>query len=195
MSTPPTGQGRRPRAPTITIDTSAVGRSSENLVQPEQDHSLATSSPMLRPTSTGQSTPPELRQSASFESRESRPTSPHNISSPQQINHPQNFLSVPVQRKRGGSEGGDTISTTDTTYLSTDSQSKAFGADDVRHGAGDHPVLPDKEALIPDPGTEARCIKLSLTIDPSPPTHLREQRQACSSDRKPKTATALAHIR
>ena len=155
MSTPPTGQGRRPRAPTITIDTSAVGRSSENLVQPEQDHSLATSSPMLRPTSTGQSTPPELRQSASFESRESRPTSPHNISSPQQISHPQNFLSVPVQRKRGASEGGDTISTTDTTYLGTDSQSKAFGADDVRHGAGDHPVLPDKEALVPDPGTEA----------------------------------------
>ena len=155
MSTPPTGQGRRPRAPTITIDTSAVGRSSENLVQPEQDHSLAASSPMLRPTSTGQSTPPELRQSASFESRESRPTSPHNISSPQQISHPQNFLSVPVQRKRGASEGGDTISTTDTAYASTDAQSKAFGADDVRHGAGDHPVLPDKEALTPDPGTEA----------------------------------------
>ena len=60
-----------------------------------------------------------------------------------------------MQRKRGASEGGDTISTTDTTYLGTDSQSKAFGADDVRHGAGDHPVLPDKEALVPDPGTEA----------------------------------------
>jgi Ca2+-transporting ATPase len=110
---------------------------------------------MLRPTSTGQSTPPELRQSASFESRESRPTSPHNISSPQQISYPQNFLSVPVQRKRGASEGGDTVSTTDTTYASTDSQSKAFGANEVRHGAGDHPVLPDKEALTPDPGTEA----------------------------------------
>jgi len=60
-----------------------------------------------------------------------------------------------VQRKRGASEGGDTISTTDTAYASTDAQSKAFGADDVRHGAGDHPVLPDKEALTPDPGTEA----------------------------------------
>jgi Ca2+-transporting ATPase len=60
-----------------------------------------------------------------------------------------------VQRKRGASEGGDTISTTDSTYAGTDSQSKAFGADDVRHGAGDHPVLSDKEALTPDPGTEA----------------------------------------
>jgi len=60
-----------------------------------------------------------------------------------------------VQRKRGASEGADTISTTDTTYVGTDHQSKAFGADDVRHGAGDHPVLSDKEALTPDPGTEA----------------------------------------
>lgn len=112
---------------------------------------------MLRPTSTGQSTPPELRKSGSFESRESRPTSPHNISSPTQISHPQNFLAVPVQRKRGSSvdtDGGDTISTTDTTYVGTDSQSKAFGADDVKHGAGDHPVLSDKDALVPDPGTE-----------------------------------------
>jgi Ca2+-transporting ATPase len=62
---------------------------------------------------------------------------------------------VPVQRKRGASEGADTISTTDTAYVSADHQPKAFGADDVRHGAGDHPVLSDKEALTPDPGTEA----------------------------------------
>lgn len=113
---------------------------------------------MLRPTSTGQATPPELRKSGSFESRESRPVSPHNVSSPTQISHPQNFLAVPVQRKRGGSvesDGGDTISTTDTTYVGTDHQSKAFGGDDVRYGAGDHPVLPDKDALTPDPGTEA----------------------------------------
>lgn len=113
---------------------------------------------MLRPT-TGNSTPPELRKSGSFESRESRPTSPHNISSPTQVSHPQNFLAVPVQRKRGGSvdtDGGDTVSTTDTTYVGTDHQSpKVFGADDVKHGAGDHPVLSDKEALKPDPGTEA----------------------------------------
>ena len=55
-----------------------------------------------------------------------------------------------MQRKRGASEGGDTISTTDTTYLGTDSQSKAFGADDVRHGAGDHPLLLRRLGL-PDP--------------------------------------------
>lgn len=113
---------------------------------------------MLRPSSTGQTTPPELRKSGSFESRDSRPTSPHNISSPTQVSHPQNFLAVPSQRKRGGSvdtDGGDTISTTDTTYVGTDNQSKGFGADDLRHGAGDHPVLSDKDALKPDPGTEA----------------------------------------
>ena len=93
----PAGQSRRLRAPTITIDTSALPH-----------HSPATSSPILRSTSTGKSTPPELRQSASFESRESRPTIPHNTSLPQQISHPQNFLSVPVQRKRGASQDDDT---------------------------------------------------------------------------------------
>jgi hypothetical protein len=112
MSTPPTGQGRRSRAPTITIDTSAIGPSSENLVQP-----------ILRPT------PPELRQSASFESRESRPTSPHRISSPQHSSQPQNVLSVPVQPKKDASG--------------------------VNHGVGDHPVFPNKEDLVPDPGIEA----------------------------------------
>jgi hypothetical protein len=106
------GYGPRPRAPTITIDTSL-----------EQDHSLASSSPTLRQT------PPKLRQSASFESRESRPTSPHRISSPQHTSHPQKFLSVPVQRKRDASG--------------------------VTHGVGDHPILPNKEDFVPDPGTEA----------------------------------------
>lgn len=126
------------------------------------DGTTGDGSPMLRPTN-GQSTPPDLRKSGSFESRESRPTSPHNISSPTQLNNPTGFLSVPSGRKRGGSvdtDGGESSAGSDTTtYIGTDRPSiegnKAFGGDDSKHGAGEHLVLPDAEALRPDPGTEA----------------------------------------
>ena len=120
-------------------------------------------SPMLRPSSNAQSTPTELRATSSFDSRESRPTSPHNVSSPAQWNNPHNFLAVPTQRSRGASfdtdTTGETSSTSDVTYVNTQSPSigsppKAFLDDDQKHGAGDHPILPDAEALNPDKGTE-----------------------------------------
>ena len=122
----------------------------------------ASKSPMLGP-SIAQTTPTELRPSHSFDSRESRPTSPHNISSPTQWNNPHNFLAVPQQRNRGASvdtdNSGDSASVSDVTYVNsqtptTERAMKSFG-DEPRHGAGDHPVLPDNEALIPDKGTEA----------------------------------------
>ena len=163
---------RRPRAPTITIDTSAVQRPSSHMSR--DDHELeqlsddgkstsgdgAGKSPKLGPSNTTQ-TPTELRASHSFDSRESRPTSPHNISSPTQWNNPHNFLAVPQQRNRGASVDteGDTASTSDVTYVNSQTPTqekplKAF-ADEPRHGAGDHPVLSDEEALKPDKGTEA----------------------------------------
>ncbi|KAK5134990.1 hypothetical protein LTR08_005942 [Meristemomyces frigidus] len=169
---PPAGTSRRPRAPTITIDTSAVRTDAGNMPHHELDdlsddgksiHGDKSPS-MLRPTSNQLSTPVELRGGHSLDSRDSRPTSPHNISSPSQFNNQQNFLSVPAQRSRGQSfdtdASGETASTSDITYVNTNSPSipKAFG--DQRtptklHGAGDHPVLPDNEALQPDKGTEA----------------------------------------
>ncbi|KAK4540565.1 hypothetical protein LTR36_009095 [Oleoguttula mirabilis] len=179
-ASPSPGPARRPRAPTITIDTSAVRRSSDssNMGQ-KPDHELDNlsddgksingdkSPSMLRPGSNQLSTPTELRGSQqSFDSRESRPTSPHNISSPSQWNNPHNFLSVPAQRSRGQSfdtdASGETTSTSDITYVNTNTPStehppKAFGDHDKReksHGAGDHPVLSDNEALQPDKGTE-----------------------------------------
>ena len=117
----------------------------------------------LRPTSNAHSTPTELRASNSFDSRESRPTSPHNISSPTQWGHPQNFLTVPPNRSRGGSfdttASGESASTSDATYVNsqtplTESIPKGFGSDDNKHGEGEHPVIPDSEALQPDKGTE-----------------------------------------
>ena len=114
----------------------------------------------LRPGSNSN----ELRASNSFDSRESRPTSPHNISSPTQWNNPHNFLSVPNPRSRGQSFDTDasqeSASTSDVTYVNTHTPSsegapKAFGDEQgKRFGAGDHPVLPDSEALEPDKGTE-----------------------------------------
>ncbi|KAK5168038.1 plasma membrane calcium [Saxophila tyrrhenica] len=172
----PGGPGRRARAPTITIDTSAVQRSSSARSR-DPDHEMehlsddgksingdkTEKTPGLRPTSNAQSTPTELRASNSFDSRDSRPTSPHNISSPTQWNNPQNFLAVPNSRGRGASfdtaASGDTVSTSDITYVNTqtpmsDGKPKAFADDEQRLGAGDHPVLSDEEALQPDKGTE-----------------------------------------
>ncbi len=118
----------------------------------------------LLPTTNTLSTPTELRASNSFDSRDSRPTSPHNVSSPSQWNNPHNFLAVPNGRSRGASidtdATGDSSSTSDVTYVNThtpmtDSAPKAFGDNEPRLGAGDHPVLSDSEALEPDKGTEA----------------------------------------
>lgn len=154
---PAPGPGRRPRAPTITIDTSAVrrsadmgyitfyeGRSDEARIQGDSSNLEATNS---------NSSPIELRASNSFET--SRPTSPHNISSPTWGDR-QNFLAVPTARSRASSfdtDGGHSSST--GTYVNSSSHGaehdkpKAFGGDG--HGQD---VLSDEEALKPDPGTE-----------------------------------------
>lgn len=93
----------------------------------------------------------ELRAAGSFESRDSRPTSPHNVSAPQAPwAKPHNFLAVPGTRSRGGSvdsatENGE--STSSGTYIP--SHGEAGG----EHGANG--LINDKDALRPDPGTEA----------------------------------------
>ncbi|KAK3068435.1 plasma membrane calcium [Teratosphaeriaceae sp. CCFEE 6253] len=170
-SSPSPVLGRRPRAPTITIDTSAVRRSQDGGANMDQrpEHELEQLSDDgksvngdrspggLQPGST------ELRGSNSFDSRESRPTSPHNVSSPAQWNNPHTFLAVPSQRSRGQSFDTDasqeSASTSDATYVNThtpssESPPKGLGDQGKRLGAGDHPVLPDHEALVPDKGTE-----------------------------------------
>ena len=87
-ASPSPGPARRPRAPTITIDTSAVRHSSDNSANMEQRpvHELEDladdgrsinddkSPTRLRPGSNSLSTPTELRASGSFERRDSRPT-------------------------------------------------------------------------------------------------------------------------
>nr|POE47533.1 calcium-transporting atpase 2 [Quercus suber] len=166
------GPGRRPRAPTITIDTSAVARPSDPEIAEHLLHEMdplsddgksvhGDKSSTSRLVSNASSLPVE-RRAASFESRDSRPTSPHNVSSPTHWRSHQNLLAVPTQRSRGHSfdteASGDSVSASDFTVVGTNSPeavSKGFEDDGKRFGAGDHPVLPDDEALQPDRGTEA----------------------------------------
>ena len=107
----------------------------------------------LHPTTQ---TSPELRGSNSFEN--SRPTSPHNISSPTQWGNQQNFLAVPNARSRANSVESETgqseASASSGTFVNSSpnpdtEKSKNFGGEG--HG---HEILSDEEALKPDPGTE-----------------------------------------
>ncbi|KAF2121398.1 hypothetical protein BDV96DRAFT_594599 [Lophiotrema nucula] len=158
--TPSPGPARRQRAPTITIDTSAVNANNSNMgdsvplgdlqdnrsSSEQHDHHADVS-----PTQT-KAPPAELRGANSFESRESRPTSPHNVSSPTQWSNSHNFLSVPGARSRGNSldsatENGESASS--GTYV-TSSQ-----GDTLRGERSPNEILGDEDALKPDPGTEA----------------------------------------
>lgn len=110
---------RRQRAPTITIDTSAVSPSVVEAdtfpLQPLSDHPSSlqgdqTANPNPNTTQISNNSPSELRPAQSFESRESRPKSAHNVSSPtSKWNDLQskNFLSVPETRSRGNSVDSD----------------------------------------------------------------------------------------
>ncbi|KAF9890268.1 hypothetical protein FE257_006182 [Aspergillus nanangensis] len=168
---------RRERAPTITIDTSAVTPTTEGhpppqiVPQPPPQSSFQSSDNAADATtdtrallnsdgvtsSEGRS-PASVRSFASSEARDldSRPTSPHNFSSPaSKMTEPisnSNFLAVPGARSRGnslesedtnhssGSYGGD-------TYVATAGSQESRG--DVRNV-----VLDDEEALKADPGHE-----------------------------------------
>jgi Ca2+-transporting ATPase len=137
---------RRQRAPTITIDTSAAGPTYSDATPLEQINPAMDNSNM--------STSPELRNTTSFESRESRPISPHNYSSPTtKLNNGQNLLSVPgAPRSRGNSvdsvsEHGDFSST--GTYIASSQ------GDMLKGDLAPTEILNSEDALKPDPGTEA----------------------------------------
>ena len=169
------GPARRPRAPTITIDTSAV--SPPQMQEGHQLQTLSSRPQTLQPEHTerqdvqdvGRSgpgppgaSPVELRPTHSFDSRDSRPTSPHNVSSPTKWNEllqPHNFLAVPMTRSRGNSVdsedsahspssyGGDTFIPSPASSQHGDPQRLvAQGTNEL--------VLHDEEALKPDHGTE-----------------------------------------
>lgn len=181
VSTAPPGSGRRQRAPTITIDTSAVS----NTGPPPQDmdndavalRALSNSPSTLQgePTSplstdgvnrlshtrhashSSRISVPETRESMSG-NRDSRPTSPHNISSPTSrgADNLTGFLAVPGSRSRQNSIESDDGNHPSTNYSGETFTNGSQGDKDRTFGKarGNHEIMNDPEALTPDPGQE-----------------------------------------
>ena len=167
---------RRQRAPTITIDTSAVSP------PPGEEGSLPLQALSDRPQAShdeqrgereeqnnirsvpGGSSPVELRAAHSFESRDSRPTSPHNVSSPTFAKlseiRPDNFLAVPnAGRSRVNSIDSEIdIAHSPTSYSeNSNTYVESASQDDETRTHTDHSnltLIKDKTALDPDLGKE-----------------------------------------
>ena len=166
---------RRQRAPTITIDTSAVSPPlAEDGAHPLLPISNRPQAPCenhdevpneIRDPGSGprshDSSPIELRAAHSFDS--SRPTSPHNVSSPTSKwsdRQPQNFLSVPTARSRGNSVDSDDMTHSPTSYggetFAPSPSSSQLGDGRLSDTAHSNDYLLDNDdALKADPGTEA----------------------------------------
>lgn len=164
---------RRERAPTITIDTSAVGGSQnpslEAHVAPPQPSVQASSDNANRTEisallNSGTPSPSDWRSpdssinsSAVSEARDydSRPTSPHNFSSPtskmtDSAPH-SNYLAVPGARSRGNSLESEGTSPSSSsyggdTYVPSHQRSRSDLTKDTLESS--------EEALKPDPGRE-----------------------------------------
>jgi len=100
---------------------------------------------------------PELRPSGSFESRDSRPTSPHNVSSPTSRGGDKGggFLAVPGLRSRQNSVDSEDGNHSSTNY-SGDTFANGTQADKDKAGSvpGNENIMNDPEALEADPGQE-----------------------------------------
>ncbi|KAL8838046.1 MAG: hypothetical protein Q9170_002282 [Blastenia crenularia] len=170
----PSNAHRRQRAPTITIDTTAVSpplretdsfplrRISDQSHALQGDQDADHNNPQVVPPSVQQQPPLDL-QGVPFDSRDSRPTSPHNVSSPttKWTGQPHNFLSVPTTRSRGNSVDTDDSTHSHSTYggdtYVSSPASSALG-DTTRQTSTVHSndnVINDEDALKADPGTEA----------------------------------------
>lgn len=173
--TPSNNAPRRQRAPTITIDTSAVSphlRADNPLKKelPDQPHAPqgnrgidTVDIPPVHPSKAQQPPHSELRLAPSFEeSKDSRPTSPHNVSSPttKWTGQPHNLLSVPMSRSRGNSVDTDDSNHTPSscggdTYVSSHASS---APEDTTLQTGtihsNASIMNDANALQPDPGNE-----------------------------------------
>ncbi|KAG0649903.1 Calcium-transporting ATPase 2 [Hyphodiscus hymeniophilus] len=183
----PTRGGRRQRAPTITIDTSAVSTNMSSPQDMESDavalgampnspstlqgepsspsgiEGASTNSFINRPGHASQPSQasaisiPELRPAPSFESSASRPTSPHNVSSPTSRGGDKSlgFLAVPSLRSRQNSiESSDDGARSATNYSGETYANNSVQGDRTQGGHANQDIMNDAEALHPDPGTE-----------------------------------------
>ena len=163
---------RRQRAPTITIDTSAVSppldvanalplqTTSNNPSTSQGQQASQLDSDTVTPPS--QTSLPRDHSAPFLEHNQSRPVSPHNVSSPTKgrgETQANNFLSVPHARSRGNSVdsedathsvssyGGDTYITSPTSSGHEKNTSQPLRSNDS--------IMSDPEALKPDRNTEA----------------------------------------
>lgn len=153
------------RRPTITIDTTAVspGPASEpdadGAPQPVSSSPVSLGSPLEPSASTHKRS---LSQTRPSESKDSRPTSPHNVSSPLSFrgNAPnQGYLAVPnTQRSRQDSLTGD-----DARSITSSQGDTVIGGSSTGEKASPPPfgdrseseqIMNDPDALKPDQGKE-----------------------------------------
>ncbi|KAE8355570.1 hypothetical protein BDV28DRAFT_128708 [Aspergillus coremiiformis] len=170
---------QRPRAPEIKINTDLNEEISPTTVQPtlqlSSDNVYAHDvSALLSSGSVSPLDGPSGGSIRSFTSEprdhESRPTSPHNVSSPtfkvnESMSH-SNFLEVPGTRSRGNSlESEDTHQSSSTyggdTYVPTASQGS-------RAELSKNMIMNDEDALKPDPGREEEFTVANNTFAFSP---------------------------
>ncbi|KAI0966176.1 hypothetical protein F4678DRAFT_302822 [Xylaria arbuscula] len=164
------GTPRRPRAPTITIDTTNDSDPASNAI-PHSPVSAAdeTISPTTLAASwtsserthypTAGSHPPsstshhEIRASHSFDSKDSRPTSPHNVSSPvtsRGMEKGQAFLAVPTNHR---SRQNSMDSEDGSRSVSSQGDSVTEKAPAISKYDNEH-ITKDSNALKPDQGRE-----------------------------------------
>ncbi|KAI1310719.1 hypothetical protein F5Y03DRAFT_26452 [Xylaria venustula] len=164
------GTPRRPRAPTITIDTTNDSDPTSHVI-PHSPASAAdeTISPTTLAASwtsserthypTAGSHPPssashhEIRASHSFDSKDSRPTSPHNVSSPvtsRGIEKGQAFLAVPTNHRsrQNSMDSEDGSRSVSSQGDSVTDRAPARSKYDNEH------ITKDPDALKPDQGRE-----------------------------------------
>ena len=156
---------QRPRAPTISIDDSAISPPEDRgqtlhvdrpgalpRIQTNNLDSQSWPSPTVNASPTDSRTP---------EHRDSRPTSPHNVSSPTHRFMDgvggQSFLAVPGARSRGNSLESDNAGRSPSTYggetyipSSTSATEGSLRQDTIDNNH----IIDDEDALKPDPGME-----------------------------------------
>ncbi|OAA46472.1 ATPase, P-type, calcium-transporting, PMCA-type [Beauveria brongniartii RCEF 3172] len=173
---PPPPPGGRRRAPTITIDTTAVSPTTSAVDMPQghenQPAPIVTSPPdddTISPTTlAGEPTAsfthrvgrPDLRTDTSFESRDSRPTSPHNVSSPVLGfgERGAGFLSVPsgdARPRQNSLESEDAARSIHSYGETTVVASNSTQTDKYKSSSlSNEKIMKDDTALKPDIGTE-----------------------------------------
>lgn len=150
----------------MTQESSQSQSQSQSQTQPQTTSSPSPNEDTASPSTAVEQPPfgfssqqrPELHAETSFDSRESRPTSPHNVSSPV-LSRPQDggagFLSVPNNlRSRQNSVDSEEAARSVTSHGDTTVVASSYTQTDKLKASGNEKIMKDDRALNPDTGTE-----------------------------------------